>query len=173
MIILRYKQKLFIAGTGLICHMFVICTALLEQKHFDLLSLSPALRNLWLLLLCSSNFWVCGWNPMVLPFKWNLFSSTFTLCYLFLNILQMKQERTVEFWLWPLFALRKLTVSWTYVYDVFCHFKSGLFSILALPFGVTTETLATQDPEAEDEETETPIFEKHDAMLHGQRKDRK
>ncbi|XP_073251050.1 DNA replication licensing factor MCM3-like isoform X1 [Porites lutea] len=43
----------------------------------------------------------------------------------------------------------------------------------ALPFGVTTETLATQDPEAEDEETETPIFEKHDAMLHGQRKDRK
>jgi len=42
-----------------------------------------------------------------------------------------------------------------------------------LPFGVTTETLATQDPEAEDEETETPIFEKHDAMLHGQRKDRK
>ena len=31
-------------------------------------------------LVCSSNFWVCGWNPMVLPFKWNLFSSTFT-CY--------------------------------------------------------------------------------------------
>ena len=29
-------------------------------------------------LVCSSNFWVCGWNPMVLPFKWNLFSSTFT-----------------------------------------------------------------------------------------------
>ena len=29
-------------------------------------------------LVCSSNFWVCGWNPLVLPFKWNLFSSTFT-----------------------------------------------------------------------------------------------
>lgn len=43
----------------------------------------------------------------------------------------------------------------------------------ALPFGVTTETLATQDPDREDEETDTPIFEKHDAMLHGQRKDRK
>ena len=34
-------------------------------------------------LVCSSNFWVCGWNPMVLPFKWNLFSSTFTWYYLF------------------------------------------------------------------------------------------
>ena len=28
-------------------------------------------------LVCNSNFWVCGWNPMVLPFKWNLFNSTF------------------------------------------------------------------------------------------------
>ena len=34
-------------------------------------------------LVCSSNFWVCGWNPMVWPFKWNLFSSTFTWCYVF------------------------------------------------------------------------------------------
>ena len=24
----------------------------------------------------SSNFWICGRNPMVWPFKWNLFSST-------------------------------------------------------------------------------------------------
>ena len=50
MLILRYKQTLFMAGTGLICRMFVIiCTALLAQKYFDLLLLSPALRNLWLL----------------------------------------------------------------------------------------------------------------------------
>ena len=27
-------------------------------------------------LVCSSNFWVCGWNPMMWPFKWNLFAST-------------------------------------------------------------------------------------------------
>ena len=26
----------------------------------------------------SSNFWVCWWNPMVWPFKWNLFCSSFT-----------------------------------------------------------------------------------------------
>ena len=40
-------------------------------------------------LVCSSNFWVSGWNPMVLPFKRNLFSSTFTRCmyYLFTTIL--------------------------------------------------------------------------------------
>ena len=25
-----------------------------------------------------SIFWVCGWNPMVWPFKWNLFGSTLT-----------------------------------------------------------------------------------------------
>ena len=25
-----------------------------------------------------SNFWVCGWNPVLLAFKWNLFNSTFT-----------------------------------------------------------------------------------------------
>ena len=30
-----------------------------------------------------SNFWVCGWNPVVLPFKWNLFNSSFTWYYLF------------------------------------------------------------------------------------------
>ena len=31
----------------------------------------------------SFNLWVCGWNPMVLPFKWNLFSSSFTWYNLF------------------------------------------------------------------------------------------
>ena len=29
-----------------------------------------------------SNVWVCGWNPMVLPFKWKLLSSTFLWCCL-------------------------------------------------------------------------------------------
>ena len=35
-----------------------------------------------------SNFWVCGRNPMVWPFKWNLFSSTFAWYHLFFHILQ-------------------------------------------------------------------------------------
>ena len=38
-------------------------------------------------LVCSSNFWVCGRNPLVLPFKWNIFGSALMLCYLFLRIL--------------------------------------------------------------------------------------
>ena len=28
-------------------------------------------------LVCSTNFRVCGWNPIVWPFKWNLFKSFF------------------------------------------------------------------------------------------------
>ena len=43
-------------------------------------------ESYWAVLLCdtvnyavqgSSNFWVCGWNPKVWPFKWKLLSSTF------------------------------------------------------------------------------------------------
>ena len=30
----------------------------------------------------ASNFWVCGWNPKVWPFKWKLLSSTFLWCCL-------------------------------------------------------------------------------------------
>ena len=34
-------------------------------------------------LLWGSYFGVCGWNPIEWPFKWNIFSSTFTWYYLF------------------------------------------------------------------------------------------
>ena len=49
-------------------------------------------------LVRTSNIWDCGWNPLVWPFKWNLFSSTFTCCYLFskqfeLLSLRVKYER--------------------------------------------------------------------------------
>ena len=37
---------------------------------------SAVLSHGTIYLVCSSNFWICGWNPMVWPFKWNLFSST-------------------------------------------------------------------------------------------------
>ena len=36
---------------------------------------SAVLSHGTIYLVCSSNFRVCGWNPMVLPFKWNLLSS--------------------------------------------------------------------------------------------------
>ena len=38
---------------------------------------SAVLSHGTIYLVCSSNFWVCGWNPMVWPFKWKLLSSTF------------------------------------------------------------------------------------------------
>ena len=35
-----------------------------------------------------STFWVCRWNPMMWPFKWNLSACTYTWCYLFVKILE-------------------------------------------------------------------------------------
>ena len=37
-----------------------------------------------------SNFWVCGRNPMMWPFKWKLSACTFTWFYLFVKILRNK-----------------------------------------------------------------------------------
>ena len=42
-----------------------------------------------------------------------------------------------------------------------------------MPFGDTCETLSTRDPEAEEEDEETPVYEKHDVLLHGRKADRK
>ena len=37
---------------------------------------SAVLSHGTIYLVCSSNFWIYGWNTMVLPFKWNFFGST-------------------------------------------------------------------------------------------------
>ena len=48
------------------------------QQYFHISS------TIWpIYLMCTSNFWVCGRNPKAWPFKWNLFSSTFTSVVLF------------------------------------------------------------------------------------------
>ena len=44
---------------------------------------------------------------------------------------------------------------------------------LALPFGAVGDVLATKDPDLDDEEEETHVYEKHDKLLHGSRKERK
>ena len=44
---------------------------------------SAVLSHGTIYLVCSFNFWIPSQNPMVWPFKWNLFSSTFTCYYLF------------------------------------------------------------------------------------------
>ena len=41
-------------------------------------------------LVRTSNLWVCGWNPIVLPFKWNHFGNTNTWSCLFISIFKMK-----------------------------------------------------------------------------------
>ncbi|XP_046839242.1 zygotic DNA replication licensing factor mcm3-like [Xenia sp. Carnegie-2017] len=43
----------------------------------------------------------------------------------------------------------------------------------ALPFGVASDTLATEDPDIVDGDTETHVYEKHDKLLHGDRSERK
>ena len=43
----------------------------------------------------------------------------------------------------------------------------------ALPFGEAVDTLSTQDPDGENDEEETPVYEKHDVLLHGRKADRK
>ena len=37
----------------------------------------PSCSTVYYAVQGSSNFWVCGWNPRVWPFKWKLLSSTF------------------------------------------------------------------------------------------------
>lgn len=39
--------------------------------------------------------------------------------------------------------------------------------VIALPFGEESDVLATNDPDAEEEDQDTPIYEKHDPKLYG------
>ena len=52
----------------------------------EILKCDHSNESYWAVLSCGtvyyavqggSNFWVCGWNPKVWPFKWKLLSSTF------------------------------------------------------------------------------------------------
>ena len=100
-------------------------------------------------------FWVCGWNPMVLPFKWNLFSSAFTWCYLFSMSFQLKSYGVtihmkplqqyfhmilfilyvvLTFWVCrqnpmvPPFKKYLFSSTFTYHYSLFCIFPKKLIS---------------------------------------------
>ena len=57
----------------------------LTFESVDILKCDQSMENYWAVLSCGavyyavkggSNFWVCGWNPQVWPFKWKLLSST-------------------------------------------------------------------------------------------------
>ena len=57
----------------------------------EILKCDHSSESYWALLSCGAlyyavqgdfDFWVCGWNPKVWPFKWKLLSSTFLWCCL-------------------------------------------------------------------------------------------
>ena len=57
---------------------------------------SAVLSHGTIYLVCSSNFWVCKWNPMMWSFKWNLSACTFKWCYHFFNILESEIWKSVR-----------------------------------------------------------------------------
>ena len=76
---------------------------LTSESVDEILKCDHSNESYWAVLSCGdvyyvvqggSNFWVCGWNPMVWPFKWKLVSGTFTWYYLYLSVLQN--------WIWNL-----------------------------------------------------------------------
>ena len=66
--------------------------------------------TVWLRVLYYSKFWNCEWNPIVWPFKWNLFCSTFA-----------RKKRTAKClcvtnvtW-WLLVCLFNINVFWSFI----------------------------------------------------------
>ena len=48
--------------------------------------------------VCSSNFWVSGWNPLVWPFEWKLLSITCTFLWHYLLYINTQDGST--FWVY-------------------------------------------------------------------------
>ena len=65
---------------------------------------SAVLSHVTIYLFCSSNCWVCRWNPMVWPLKWNLVSRPFASHKWFLRILYKEVWNFWEFC--PLVTIR-------------------------------------------------------------------
>ena len=97
-----------------------------------------------------SNFWVCGWNPKVWPFKWKLLSSTF-LWYWF-NIMLYKVVLKFFSWEWILqcdhsnetsLAVLSCSISsFSAIYKINDILKVGKFWLLLL-LGIKGLTIKT------------------------------
>ena len=81
---LNYLQKTRLGKELLFITMYKV--VLTFESEDDILKCDHLNESYWAVLSCGtvcyavqggSNFWVCGWNPKVLPFKWKLLSSTF------------------------------------------------------------------------------------------------
>ena len=90
-----------------------------EKAIHSNFNLSPRVNDgaLW----SSPYFRVCGSNPMVWPFKWNLFSSTFTWCYIYLvcssNFWVCGWNPMVLPFQWNLFSS---IFTWSYLFSIYC-----------------------------------------------------
>jgi DNA replication licensing factor MCM3 len=61
----------------------------------------------------------------------------------------------------------------SFVLNILLYKRVYVPYFLALPFGMVGDILATKDPDLDDDEEETHVYEKHDKLLHGDRKERK
>ena len=55
------------------------------KSHGVAIQMNPRYQNFHIVLFIYNvvqNFWVWGWNTMVLPFRWNLLGRTFEWCHL-------------------------------------------------------------------------------------------
>ena len=88
---------------------------------------SAVLSHRTIYIVCSSNFWFCWWNPMVWPFKWNLFG--FSLEVFVFQHFRKKPE-----------ILPKISVKGLYIYEViliFYKFETDYLFILPRGFYIT------------------------------------
>ena len=69
---------------------------------------SAVLSHGTIYIICFSNFWVYGPNPMMWPFKWNLLACTFTWYYLFFKFHKIKFGNLVEICFWLNLAVKGL-----------------------------------------------------------------
>ena len=96
----------------------------------EILNCDHSNESYWPVLSCGAvyyaiqggrNFWVCGWNPKVWPFKWKLLSSTFLVLFVVRSIAAK--------WLlssWNCKSYNFGYVSYTVVfYNWYLHFARG------------------------------------------------
>ena len=103
----------------------VVLTFESVDKIYDLTIQMKPLRQYF--HICFSNFWVYGWNPMVWPFKWNLFRSTFTWYYLYSMFFQLWTESVVWPFKWNSFGS---TFTCCYLFSSILRNKVWIFAII-------------------------------------------
>ena len=116
-----WNPKVWPLKWKLLSSTFLWCLLLCRTRWLEHLSLwmkskrNHSNESYWAKLSCGavycsvqggSNFWVCGCNSEVWPFKWKLLSSTFLWCYVFCYILQDLFLIFLQFWTYAPLGVR-------------------------------------------------------------------